>query len=59
MRGIYKIVEMGSCVMIYIPSFMKIGSGIQKLTGVMDKDTHRQEGYLMRLLQEISIKRAV
>jgi hypothetical protein len=27
-------VEMGSDAMIYIPSFMKIGSGIQKLIGV-------------------------
>jgi hypothetical protein len=24
-------VEMGSCAMIFIPSFIKIGSGIQKL----------------------------
>jgi hypothetical protein len=24
-------VEMGSCAMVYIPSFIKIGSGIQKL----------------------------
>jgi hypothetical protein len=28
-------VEMGSCIIIYIPSFIKIGSGIQKLTGVI------------------------
>jgi hypothetical protein len=26
-------VEMGSVTMIYIPSFVKIGSGIQKLIG--------------------------
>jgi hypothetical protein len=26
-------VEMGSGVMMYIPSFIKIGSGIQKLMG--------------------------
>jgi hypothetical protein len=31
-------VEMGTGVMIYIPSFMKIGSGIQKLKRW---DTHR------------------
>jgi hypothetical protein len=30
-------VEMGSGVMIYIPGFMKTGSGIQKLLG---GDTH-------------------
>jgi hypothetical protein len=27
-------VEMGSGAMIYIPSFIKVGSGIQKLIGV-------------------------
>jgi hypothetical protein len=26
-------VEMGSCAMIYIPCFVNIGSGIQKLMG--------------------------
>jgi hypothetical protein len=30
--------EMGSGAMIYIPSFIKIGSGIQKL---MDRGIHR------------------
>jgi hypothetical protein len=29
-------IEMASCAMIYIPSFIKIDSGIQKLL----KDTH-------------------
>jgi hypothetical protein len=38
-------VKMGSGAMIYIPSFMKIGSGIQKLIG----GTHRQHGDLIRL----------
>jgi hypothetical protein len=34
MRGIYELaVELGSCDMIYIPSFVKIGSGIKKLLG--------------------------
>jgi hypothetical protein len=32
-------VEMGSGVMIYIPSFIKIASDIQKLTGGGDSDT--------------------
>jgi hypothetical protein len=36
-------IEMGSGVMIYIPSLIKIGSGIQKLTG-WDIQTHRQQG---------------
>jgi hypothetical protein len=36
-------VEMGSGAMIYIPSFVQNGSGIQKLiTG--DSQTHRQHG---------------
>jgi hypothetical protein len=30
-------VEMGSGAVIYVPSFVKIGSGIQKLIG---EDTH-------------------
>jgi hypothetical protein len=30
-------VEMGSGAMVYIPSFVKIGSGIQKL---IERDTH-------------------
>jgi hypothetical protein len=34
MGGIMKYaVEMGSGAMIYIPNFIKIGSGIQKLRG--------------------------
>jgi hypothetical protein len=35
-------VEVGSGVMIYIPSFMKTGSGIHKLRGEIN--THRQNG---------------
>jgi hypothetical protein len=34
------VVEMGSGVMIYIPSFIKIGLGIQKSTGRGDSGTH-------------------
>jgi hypothetical protein len=41
--------EMGSGVMTYIPSLIKIGSGIQKLIGG-DSQTHRQHGDLIRLL---------
>jgi hypothetical protein len=33
-------VEMGSGAMIYIPNFIKIGSGIQKLIGGIDTQTH-------------------
>jgi hypothetical protein len=32
-------VEMGSGAVMYIPSFTKIGSGIQKLIGVGDTQT--------------------
>jgi hypothetical protein len=35
-------VEMGSVAMIYITSFIKIGSVIQKLTG--DSQTYRHTG---------------
>jgi hypothetical protein len=42
-------VEMGSGAMIYIPGFMKIGSGIQKLIWG-DTQTHRQQGDLISLI---------
>jgi hypothetical protein len=32
-------VEMGSVAMIYVPSFIKIGSGIQKLIGGIHRHT--------------------
>jgi hypothetical protein len=40
-------VEMGSGVIIYIPSFVKIGLGIQHLIG---RYIHRQQGDLIGLL---------
>jgi hypothetical protein len=36
-------VEMRSGAMIYIPSFIKIGSGIQKLKGGIHRHTDRME----------------
>jgi hypothetical protein len=42
-------VEMGSGAMIYIPSFVKNGSGIQTLIAG-DTQTHRQRGDRIRLL---------
>jgi hypothetical protein len=36
------VVEMGSGVMIYIPSFIKTGSGIRKLMEGDYKDTHKK-----------------
>jgi hypothetical protein len=42
------VVEMGSGAMIYVPSFINIGPGIQKLKGV-DSQAHRQHGDLISL----------
>jgi hypothetical protein len=42
--------EMGSGAMIYIPRFMNIGSGIQKLMGAGDTQTQRQDGDRISLL---------
>jgi hypothetical protein len=41
--------EMDSASMIYVTSFIKIGSGIQKLIEG-DTQTHREEGDLIILL---------
>jgi hypothetical protein len=43
-------VEMGSSAMIYIPSLIKIGSGIQKLTEGGYRHTHRQHRDRISLL---------
>jgi hypothetical protein len=39
-------VEMGSAAIIYIPSFIKTGSGIENLTG----EIHKQRGDHINLL---------
>jgi hypothetical protein len=41
-------VEMGSGGMLFVPSFIKIGSGVQKL--IWEGYAHRQEGDLISLL---------
>jgi hypothetical protein len=41
---------MGSGAVIYIPSFIQIGSGVQKLVGDGDSQTHRRHGDLICLL---------
>jgi hypothetical protein len=46
-------VEMGSGAMIYIPGFIKIGLGIQKLT----RGIHRQHGDRISLLYFLNIKK--
>jgi hypothetical protein len=43
-------VEMGSGAMIYIPSFIKTGSGIQKLIGWGGGCSQTQHGNRIRLL---------
>jgi hypothetical protein len=41
---------MGSCAVIYVPNFIKAGSGIQKLIGGIHTDTHGQQSDLISLL---------
>jgi hypothetical protein len=36
-------VEMGSVAMIYVPNFIKIGSGIRKLIGWINRHAVRME----------------
>jgi hypothetical protein len=43
-------IEMGSGALTFIPCFIKIGSGIQKLIRGIHKQTHRQQGDLIRVL---------
>jgi hypothetical protein len=43
-------VEMGSGAVIYVPSFIKISSGFQKLIGGIHTHTHRQQRDLISLL---------
>jgi hypothetical protein len=51
MGGIsYYALEMGLSAMIYIPSFIKIDSGIQKLLGGIHIQRDRQKHDLKRLL---------
>jgi hypothetical protein len=53
-------VEKGSGAMIYIPSFINIGSGIQKLLerGYSDTETDRQHGDLTNLFYFFNIRKA-
>jgi hypothetical protein len=46
-------VEMGSDAVIYVPSFIKIGSGVQKLIG----NTHGQQHDLISLLYFYKIRK--
>jgi hypothetical protein len=59
MGGIFnKAVEMGSGVVIYVPSFINIGSGVQKLVvGDTQTHTHRQQRDLISLLCFVKIRK--
>jgi hypothetical protein len=48
------VVEIGPGAMIYIPSFIKIGSGIRKLMG---RYTNRQHGDGISLLSFLKIRK--
>jgi hypothetical protein len=60
MGGIFfkQAVEMGSGAVIYVPSFIKIGSGVQRLTGGdTQTHTHRQQRDLISLLYFFKIRK--
>jgi hypothetical protein len=52
---------MGSGAVIYVPSFIKIGSGVQKLMegwgGYTDTHTHTEQRDLIRLLYFFKIRK--
>jgi hypothetical protein len=49
---------MGSGAVIYVPSFIKIGSGVQKLIGEdTQTHTHRQQRDLISLLYFFKIRK--
>jgi hypothetical protein len=50
MGGKYAV-EMGSVAIIYIPSFIQIGSGVQKFIGEWDTQTHRLYGDFVIMLK--------
>jgi hypothetical protein len=48
---------MGSGVVIYVPSLIKIGSGVQKLIGGIHKHTQGQQRVLISLLYFFKIRK--
>jgi hypothetical protein len=51
---------MGSGAVIYVPSFIRIGSGFQKLIGGdTQTHTHGQQGDIISLLYFIKIRKVV
>jgi hypothetical protein len=61
MGGFNQAIEMGSGAVVYIPSFIKIGSGIQKLIGGIHRHTqthtHGQQRDLVSLLYIFKIRK--
>jgi hypothetical protein len=49
-------VEMGSGAVMYVPYFMKIGSGVQKLIRGIHRHTHRQQHDLISLLYFLKMR---
>jgi hypothetical protein len=47
----------GAVIYSYVPSFVKIGSGIQKLIGGIQRHTHRQQRDLISLLCILEISK--
>jgi hypothetical protein len=48
---------MGSGAVIYVPSFIKIGSGVQKLIGGIHRHTQREQRDLLSLLYYLKIRK--
>jgi hypothetical protein len=48
---------MGSGAVIYVPSLIKIGSGVQKLMGERDTQTHGRQRDLISLLHYFKIRK--
>jgi hypothetical protein len=48
---------MGSGAVIYVPSFINIGSGVQKLIGGIHRHTHGQQHDLISLLYFYKIRK--
>jgi hypothetical protein len=57
MGGFYEAVEVRLDAMTYIPSFIKVGSVIQKLLSGMHIETHRQQGDFTNLLLVFKIRK--
>jgi hypothetical protein len=48
---------MGSGTVIYVRSFIKIGSGVQKLIAGIHRHTHREQRDLISLLDFLKIRK--